>query len=175
MTIEAQNALLKTLEEPRNNRYIILITHSVNDLLRTIQSRCFTLHFGSVNKNELCKVYGESEYINDVNGCPGFLHKIYHDDEFRKIIECARSELQILAKRNLHERLKLALELSKKDDVYLQAFFQVWIYRIWTAAHKTKKFQLIKVADKIEKTLNKMNSTNVNKQLVLEDLLIKIV
>ena len=71
--------------------------------------------------------------------------------------------------------MDLALELSKKDDVYLKIFFQVWIYRIRIAAYKTKKFQLIKVAGRVEDSLNKMNSTNVNKQLMLEDLLINIV
>ncbi len=175
MTFAAQNALLKTLEEPRNDRYIILVTHSTSQLLQTIQSRCFVVRFGTVNADELCSVYGESEYMNDINGRPGFLHQIYNDKEFRDTVEYARHELQTLAQKKTNERLNLALELSKKDDAYLQTFFQVWIYRIRAAAHKTKKFQLINVADRVEQMLNRINSTNVNKQLVLEDLLINIV
>jgi len=40
MTEAAANALLKTLEEPTDNTYLVLITHSVNKLMPTILSRC---------------------------------------------------------------------------------------------------------------------------------------
>lgn len=40
LTIPAQNALLKVLEEPPNNTYIILLTERKEALLRTILSRC---------------------------------------------------------------------------------------------------------------------------------------
>jgi DNA polymerase III gamma/tau subunit len=39
-TVSAQNALLKTLEEPPVNSQIILVTHMVEKLLPTIRSRC---------------------------------------------------------------------------------------------------------------------------------------
>ena len=40
MTEEAQNSLLKTLEEPPEYIMIILITANENKLLNTIKSRC---------------------------------------------------------------------------------------------------------------------------------------
>jgi len=40
MTEAAANALLKTLEEPTNNTYLLLITESLNKLMPTILSRC---------------------------------------------------------------------------------------------------------------------------------------
>lgn len=40
MTVASANALLKTLEEPNKNSYIVLITEGVDDLLPTIISRC---------------------------------------------------------------------------------------------------------------------------------------
>jgi DNA polymerase III subunit delta' len=46
MTIEAQNALLKTLEEPASRTLIILLTDQPNLLLPTIRSRCQMLRFG---------------------------------------------------------------------------------------------------------------------------------
>ena len=46
MTESAQNALLKTLEEPNPNTHFLLITTASTELLPTIQSRCqqLTLH-----------------------------------------------------------------------------------------------------------------------------------
>jgi len=175
MTIGAQNALLKTLEEPQDNRYIILITHSEGQLLQTVQSRCLQMQFGTVETAQLYEMYDSDEYIEDINGRPGYLKRMHIDEEFRETVQYARTQLQGLAQKKLHERLQLATELSKKNDEYLRIFLHVWVYRIWLAAHKTKKFQLIKAADKVEQVLRVLQSTNVNKQLVLEDLLIHII
>lgn len=45
MTPQAQNALLKTLEEPPNRTYIILLSSSLDGLLSTTQSRCQIVRF----------------------------------------------------------------------------------------------------------------------------------
>lgn len=45
MTAQAQNALLKTLEEPAGRTLIILLTTNANELLPTIRSRCQIFRF----------------------------------------------------------------------------------------------------------------------------------
>ena len=45
MTEAAQNALLKTIEEPPEYGVVILLTSNISALLPTIQSRCLTLEF----------------------------------------------------------------------------------------------------------------------------------
>ncbi len=54
-----QNALLKTLEEPPENTYLFLITHSDDRLLVTIRSRCQRIGFCPINNNEIAKFYQE--------------------------------------------------------------------------------------------------------------------
>lgn len=56
MTKEAQNCLLKTLEEPPEFVVIILVSSNDNLILNTIKSRCMTLKFKSIDK-ELLKEY----------------------------------------------------------------------------------------------------------------------
>lgn len=53
MTEQAQNALLKTIEEPPAYAVIILITDNIHSLLSTIQSRCIILNTKPVNKEEI--------------------------------------------------------------------------------------------------------------------------
>lgn len=53
MTIEAQNCLLKTLEEPPEFVVIILISSNENIILNTIKSRCMTIKFHNINDKEL--------------------------------------------------------------------------------------------------------------------------
>lgn len=48
LTIEAQNSLLKILEEPSKNSIIILIAKAKQNLLPTIVSRCQILNFNSL-------------------------------------------------------------------------------------------------------------------------------
>ena len=53
MTKEAQNCLLKTLEEPPEFVVIILISSNENLILNTIKSRCMTVKFHNIDDNEL--------------------------------------------------------------------------------------------------------------------------
>ena len=45
MTEAAQNALLKTIEEPPEYGVVLLLTSNISELLPTIQSRCLTMEF----------------------------------------------------------------------------------------------------------------------------------
>ena len=47
MTIAASNALLKTLEEPREDTYLLLVSHQPGRLASTIRSRCQMLALGA--------------------------------------------------------------------------------------------------------------------------------
>ncbi len=53
MTKEAQNCLLKTLEEPPGYAVIILIAKNISQLLITIKSRCTILNFNKLTNEEL--------------------------------------------------------------------------------------------------------------------------
>ena len=50
LTIEAQNAFLKTLEEPPDHTIIILLTSNVDALLPTIVSRCQVIQLPTINQ-----------------------------------------------------------------------------------------------------------------------------
>ncbi len=56
MTVQAQNALLKTLEEPPEYAIIFLLTENADNLLATIRSRCVMLKLRNI-KDKLVKKY----------------------------------------------------------------------------------------------------------------------
>lgn len=67
MTKEAQNCLLKTLEEPPEYSIIILIGSNENAFLNTIKSRCMKLTFQPIAPEEI-KQYMEKTYgMNNIN------------------------------------------------------------------------------------------------------------
>lgn len=61
LTRDAQDAFLKTLEESTPDSLIILISDKPSLLAKTIVSRCRTLKFGALRRNELENILG-SEY-----------------------------------------------------------------------------------------------------------------
>lgn len=65
MTKEAQNCLLKTLEEPPEFVTIILVSSNENLILNTIKSRCTSIKFNNIEKDELKKYIEKNlEYDN---------------------------------------------------------------------------------------------------------------
>ena len=74
LTISSQNALLKTLEEPPQNTYIIIKSNRFKCLNQTIYSRCQLIHFNNLSQDEL---YSWAEDIlqnkNDKSVIPSYM------------------------------------------------------------------------------------------------------
>ena len=68
MTPEAQNCFLKTLEEPKGNTLLILITEKPNFLLPTIVSRCQIIKFYPVKKDEIERYLKNQEGLSKREG-----------------------------------------------------------------------------------------------------------
>lgn len=52
----SSNALLKILEEPHNNNFLILISHSISKLLPTIRSRCQIIKINDLGFDDFSKI-----------------------------------------------------------------------------------------------------------------------
>ena len=74
LTLSSQNALLKTLEEPPQNTYIIIQSNRFKCLNQTIYSRCQLIHFNNLSQDEL---YSWAEDIlqnkNDKSVIPSYM------------------------------------------------------------------------------------------------------
>ncbi|MCK6556002.1 DNA polymerase III subunit delta' [Candidatus Binatia bacterium] len=56
LTVAAQNALLKTLEEPPRRSFVILVAANADALLPTVKSRCQRVRFGPLTTAEVVDV-----------------------------------------------------------------------------------------------------------------------
>jgi len=63
LTIQAQNALLKTIEEPPRGVYLILLSDSLETILDTIKSRCQIYKLTPLNKEDILN-YIEDKYTD---------------------------------------------------------------------------------------------------------------
>lgn len=55
MNLSAQNALLKTLEEPPKDSLLVLIAPSVGELLPTLRSRCLRVSFAPLTRDQVAR------------------------------------------------------------------------------------------------------------------------
>lgn len=89
MTEAAQNALLKTIEEPPEYGVVILLTSNLSGLLTTIQSRCLTLDFRPLSTHAV------EEYLKSQCQIPDYLAKAsaaFAQGNLGKAMRYAKSE-----------------------------------------------------------------------------------
>ena len=67
MTKEAQNCLLKTLEEPPEFVIIILFGKNEDAFLSTIKSRCMIMHFNEIEDEKISQYLKERFGMNNIN------------------------------------------------------------------------------------------------------------
>lgn len=104
LTIQAQNALLKTIEEPPKGVYIIILCESLQLILDTIKSRCEIYKLKPLTKSELYEYikikkfnYDENEIKSAIafsEGVPGRIDRYFNDDKLREL----RNNIVILIK-----------------------------------------------------------------------------
>ena len=104
LTIQAQNALLKTIEEPTKGVYIIILCESLELILDTIKSRCEIYKLKPLTKSELYEYikikkfnYDENEIKSAIafsEGVPGRIDRYFNDDKLREL----RNNIVILIK-----------------------------------------------------------------------------
>lgn len=122
MTVQAQNALLKVLEEPPESVVFILTAVSRNVMLSTILSRCtvFTLnapekdaaadYISSVTKKEKTEAV---EALNKTRGSIGGAINILKKKSAGKSNDLANSFLEAMQNGSRYDLLKILLPLEK--------------------------------------------------------------
>lgn len=137
MTVQAQNALLKTLEEPPAYAVILLLTTNVNSLLQTILSRCVVLNMKPVSdelvKNFLMSQMQVPDYKAEVcvafaRGNIGKAKLLAVSEDFEKVKEEALSLLKYVHEMDITEMIaaiKNILEYKLDVGDYLD-IMSIW-------------------------------------------------
>lgn len=172
MTTGAQNALLKTLEEPAGTSMIILVTHEQGRLLPTIISRCQKLNFSLVSDQEMAGA--DENLILYAMGRPGLLKNMLEGGEQQQTQKETENELKIAIGGTINEKLKLAEELAKNTPAAMEKL-SIWMWMLKSRAAdlpQDKTVSAYGVIEKIDESASVLKTTNANARLVLENLFI---
>jgi len=110
MTPQAQNCLLKILEEPPGYTVLIILAVAVDSLLPTVMSRVINYHLDKYSKEDLLKILKQ----NSIEIDPNYLNTIYGYSGGipGKALELVRSEEFTLFRKDM---IKLILSINNAN------------------------------------------------------------
>ena len=175
MTVGAQNALLKTIEEPPEYVVILLLVRNMSLLLETIRSRCIKLLLSAVSNDRIKSWLVEKGISEDVatvvasysNGAPGIAKAMAESEDFAGMYNQNVEFLKKISEASINDILLFIEELKKRTGGFKDFinFLRLW-YRDICILKLTKKIDnLVFIREESiilrlsrEYTLKKINS-----------------
>jgi len=177
MTKEAQNCLLKTLEEPPEYIVLILITSSEDKILTTIKSRCVKINFEKINDEDIKKYINDNYEKNDLNDnmlklCNGSIGKAISILNQQELYEQLDNIMRNIDNKDIIDLWNESeiLYKSKDDIINLLDYINIIIYN---KIHKEQKIEYLNCINIVEEAKSSLNS-NANYDMTIDVLLLKI-
>lgn len=138
MTEAAQNAFLKTIEEPPEGMYIILLCEKLDNILDTIKSRCQTYKLYRLDEvdilNYINKNYGKIDeaelksVMAFADGIPGRVTKYLENSSLKEIRVMTLDLLKEFEKMKIDKIIKYETFLLKHKNEWQEVFTSMFSY-----------------------------------------------
>ena len=199
MTVQAQNCLLKILEEPPQNTFFLLTSAHPDQILTTVRSRCRPLKLIPWDTAYICRVLQENgtdpvtalKAASVSSGSIGMALCLASDSEYWQMRDEIKDSFFRNRKRSEILRISTAWKDRKSDaetlfDILEEELHNLLRYRLCSDADRAetdfppewKRFaehapleRFTGLTDKIREA-RKQNSFNVNFQAIIEQLLL---
>lgn len=178
MTKEAQNCLLKTLEEPPEYAILILIATSESLILPTIKSRCMKILFNPIEEEKL-KKHLENQGINVTNNlleiAQGSIEKalkLCRDNETFSKVEEIFSNIENKTLLDVINKLDILYDKEKVIDIL--DYINIILYKkLKETTQISKQQKYFKYIQEVENTKGNIK-LNCNFDMSIDNLLYKI-
>ncbi len=176
MTVEAQNSLLKTLEEPPEYAVLILISSNPDMILSTIKSRCSKLIFKKLNKEEITEILKEKNINKQISdemydffeGSADKAIKITQNEEQYKPL------LEFVEKIKQEDKLDFLIknkEIFSKDNI--NEILEYLIVLLYHKGQKSNEENYLECINIVQETMNCLKA-NSNFDMSIDNMLFKI-
>ena len=175
MTVEAQNCLLKTLEEPPEFVTIILIGSNENSFLSTIKSRCMILHFEKISDEQIQK-YLQDNHQTEINSkimleaCQGSIGKALEIKDKQELYQNTEQVVNSLERKDKIDILNMSDFIYKSKDDKLEILNYMNVLFINLAKRNSKYADCIAI---VEETKRRLQS-NANYDMCIDNLLLSL-
>jgi len=173
MTPSAQNALLKTLEEPKEGTIIILTTNSPEKVFDTLHSRCMDISLPIVEREIVCKALRDKgigkekahELAGISMGRPGKAFELMDVEKYDDLQESIGEALNFF-EVSLPERFKITESITKSEKdrrKLLQkiSYYELVLHDLLLLQNGViDKLALIRQKERLDGILNKNQNKN---------------
>jgi len=183
LQFDAQNSLLKTLEEPKGDTLLILVTSNPQMLLKTISSRVQTSKFSLASQGDIEKFLlglgADKKKAQDVadisSGRPGLAMDFFNDPEKLAARKSAIEEIKSVIKAKIPQRFGYAKKIADSPET-INEILGLWedhLRKIIVSDPKAGA-GLLRSVKSLEETVYLIKTTNVNQKLALENLMLNL-
>ncbi len=172
MTAEAQNCLLKTLEEPPEYSTIILVGSNENAFLNTIKSRCMKISFQPI-ETKYIKQYMEETYgmtnisQNMLDAFQGSIGKAIILKDKKEQYESIEDMIEKLDKTDMTELIKLGEPLYQSKDEIINILDYINIILLKLSKENAQYANCIDIIENTKKRLNQ----NANYDMCIDNMI----
>lgn len=179
MTEKNQNIMLKLIEEPLNNSFIILLAENQHFVLDTIISRCVLFEFDNYSKEELKTFVTDADNVDlilSILESPGKILET-NTQNIKDIIDTCEKIVTKLGQAHYANALSIANKINFKDS-YDKFDFEVFISslttQLFSAFLKTNNHKILKMYEILRDQKKLLIDKRLNKEIFFNNLITKL-
>ena len=175
MTKEAQNCLLKTLEEPPEFATIILIGANESAYLSTIKSRCMILHFENIQDEKLKEIL-KNKFNQKLDNemllkfSQGSISRAINIIENKEIYEKIEEIISNIHKKDIIEIMKMSEIIYKSKEIINDILENI---NIQLMELSKKSYVYLECIDIVENTKKRLKM-NANYDMCIDNMLLQM-
>ena len=176
MTVREENAILKLLEEPPKNAFLIIQVRSKNLLLDTILNRCQIWEFEAYSK-EVLKQFTQDEQILNIAKTPGMAVRLSEQGSLKDQLELADKILDRISNANVANILTIPnkIAFNEEQNKYdLELFLAVLNYVAVNKIINNSDQRYVFAYKLLDDLCNSITIPHVNKKLLFEHFLLEL-
>lgn len=178
MTEEAQNTLLKTLEEPPENIIIILIAEKEEKILSTIKSRCTKITFHPIEQDKLKEILKKQYQYENISEhlltfFNGSIKKALNVKEKKEVYEQIEKVVLGIKRMNKIEMLNQKNNIDKEEIINILEYMNLLFWEQSTQGDTKERESAVKSILIIEETKKRIQS-NCNFDMTVDNMLMQL-
>lgn len=173
MSMQAQNALLKVVEEPPNNAYFIITLLSPDNTLETIRSRGTLLQMEPYTELQLMELTHDDNKLKFLKN-PGEIKECEGKD-FYGVVDFCKSVVEGLPEVTDGNALKITQRLKfKEEDEGIDTLIFVRIVYSMILSRVKNITEILKLIDDTNECCIQLNNQSIRKDSVIDVWLLKV-
>lgn len=167
ISIKDQNTILKFVEEPQRNIFIVLLTENINNVIATIQNRCYKVFFEPYTKEQLSffNTNNINEYYYSVLDTPGKIIST-NNEQVEETFSLCKKLIDKFDKANFSNLLSIADKINyvSVENTNIELFVDFLLFAIKEKIKESNDVLYFDIYKKISDLSNKLKNKTINKK-----------